>query len=64
MMEGNQKLRKVSGNKLNHSQSQEIICNIHKFMKREAQEDPILLKKVKKELPKQQVCHEGLFNTS
>lgn len=47
-MDENVNRRKTVGGKVLHSQSREILCNLYHFMKREAQEGPILLKQVQK----------------
>lgn len=40
--------RKIGGKKVIRSQARELVCNIYHFMKREAEEGPILLKEVQK----------------
>jgi hypothetical protein len=42
-MDENVNRKKTVGGKVLHSQSREILCNLYHFMKREAQEGPILL---------------------
>lgn len=41
-MEGDRHRSKIGGKKIIHSQTREIICNLYAFMKREAEEGPIL----------------------
>lgn len=50
MIKDNNKLGKVVGNKIMHSQSQEIICKIHQFMKSEAKKGLIILKKMQQKV--------------